>query len=85
MSPCCLSLAASNSVLADIRAVWGRNIRVIQTIEEGNQRLPGVDDVIFIQKAAWGETCSYWLLGACCALLAAVARSSRHPVQKASH
>ena len=54
-------------------------------IEEGNQRLPGVDDVIFIQKAAWGETCSYWLLGACCALLAAVARSSRHPVQKASH
>jgi biotin carboxylase len=42
-------------VLADIRAVWGSNIRIIQTIEEGNQRLPGVDEVIYIQKATWAN------------------------------
>merc|ERR1719387_2495687 len=34
---------ASQSVLADIRAVWGTRVRVIETIEEGLQRLPGVD------------------------------------------
>ena len=28
---------ASNSVLADIRAVWGNQIRVVQTVEQGVQ------------------------------------------------
>ena len=35
---------ACQSVLADIRAVWGKGIRVIQTVEEGIQKLPGMED-----------------------------------------
>lgn len=30
---------ATNSVLADIRAVWGSNVRVIQTLEAWNLRV----------------------------------------------
>mmetsp|Transcript_53138 Transcript_53138/g.124477 ORF Transcript_53138/g.124477 Transcript_53138/m.124477 type:complete len:1295 (-) Transcript_53138:103-3987(-) len=46
---------ATGSVLADIRAVWGDKIRVIQTLEEGLQRLPGMDDVIFVKPKSWGN------------------------------
>jgi biotin carboxylase len=47
---------ATNSVLADIRAVWGNRIRVLQTVEEGGQRLPGMDGVIYIGSKMWGNT-----------------------------
>jgi len=46
---------ATGSVLADIRAVWGDKIRVIQTLEEGLQRLPGMDDVIYVKPKSWGN------------------------------
>jgi hypothetical protein len=46
---------ASNSVLADLRAVWGDRIRVLQVVEDGNHRLPGTDGAIFIKPKAWGD------------------------------
>jgi hypothetical protein len=36
-----------------LRAVWGDRIRVIQVVEDGNQRLPGTDSAIFIKPRAW--------------------------------
>jgi biotin carboxylase len=42
-------------VLADLRAVWGSKIHVIQTVEAGQHALQGVDGVIFIQKKKWGD------------------------------
>jgi hypothetical protein len=45
-------------VLADLRAVWGDRIRVIQVVEDGNQRLPGTDSAIFIKPKAWGDMVS---------------------------
>jgi len=44
-----------NSVLADIRAVWGDKVKVLQVIEEGNQKLPNMDGRIQINKGAWGD------------------------------
>ena len=46
---------ATNSVLADIRAVWGSGVRVIQTLEEGNQRLPGMDAALYVRPKSWGD------------------------------
>lgn len=46
---------ATQSVLADIRAVWGNKIRVIQTIEEGNQRLPNMDGCLHVRPKSWGD------------------------------
>lgn len=46
---------ATNSVLADIRAVWGSRVRVIQTLEEGNQRLPGMDAALYVKPKSWGD------------------------------
>jgi len=46
---------ASGSVLADIRAVWGNKIRVLQTVETGLHPLPGVDGAIFIPPKTWGD------------------------------
>lgn len=46
---------ACQSVLADIRAVWGNKIRVIQTLEEGLQRLPGMDAMLFVKPKSWGD------------------------------
>jgi len=46
---------ATNSVLADIRAVWGSRVRVIQTLEEGNQRLPGMDAALYVRPKSWGD------------------------------
>eukprot|EP00439_Symbiodinium_sp_Y106_P030902 s1515_g3.t1 len=46
---------ATNSVLADIRAVWGSSVRVIQTLEEGRQRLPGMDAALYVQPKTWGD------------------------------
>ena len=46
---------ACNSVLADIRAVWGDKVKVLQVIEEGNQKLPNMDGRIQISKGAWGD------------------------------
>eukprot|EP00658_Telonema_sp_P-2_P078776 TRINITY_DN7460_c0_g1_i9.p1 TRINITY_DN7460_c0_g1~~TRINITY_DN7460_c0_g1_i9.p1 ORF type:complete len:889 (-),score=213.62 TRINITY_DN7460_c0_g1_i9:172-2838(-) len=43
------------SVLADIRAVWGSKVKVYQTIEEDGQRLPGTDAVIKIKQGGWGD------------------------------
>jgi len=43
------------SVLADIRAVWGDKIRVLQTIEEGLQPLPGVDAPLYIASKTWAD------------------------------
>jgi biotin carboxyl carrier protein/biotin carboxylase len=46
---------ASQSVVADIRAVWGANIRIIQTIEDGLQRLPNVDGALYVGQKRWGD------------------------------
>eukprot|EP00931_Biecheleriopsis_adriatica_P083062 TRINITY_DN5657_c0_g1_i3.p1 TRINITY_DN5657_c0_g1~~TRINITY_DN5657_c0_g1_i3.p1 ORF type:complete len:1302 (+),score=355.00 TRINITY_DN5657_c0_g1_i3:71-3976(+) len=46
---------ATNSVLADIRAVWGGQVRVLQTLEEGKQRLPGMDGAIYVRPKSWGD------------------------------
>jgi biotin carboxylase/biotin carboxyl carrier protein len=46
---------ATNSVLADIRAVWGPRVRVIQTLEDGLQRLPGMDGALPVLKGSWGN------------------------------
>ncbi|CAE7347625.1 unnamed protein product, partial [Symbiodinium necroappetens] len=46
---------ATNSVLADIRAVWGSSVRVIQTLEEGRQRLPGMDAALYVKPKTWGD------------------------------
>lgn len=46
---------ATQSVLADIRAVWGNSVRVIQTIEEGKQRLPGMDAALHVKPKSWGD------------------------------
>merc|ERR1719460_2942278 len=46
---------ASQSVIADIRAVWGDKIRIIQTIEDGLQRLPNVDGALYIGTKRWGD------------------------------
>jgi len=46
---------ASQSVVADIRAVWGANIRIIQTIEDGNQRLPNVDAALYLGQKKWAD------------------------------
>ena len=61
---------ATNSVLADIRAVWGPNVRVIQTLEDGLQRLPGMDGALYVQKGMcagnatlWRHLCVRWSLG----------------------
>jgi len=43
------------SVLADIRAVWGNKIRVLQTIEDGLQHLPNVDGAIYVKPKSWGD------------------------------
>jgi len=50
---------ASQSVLADIRAVWGSQIRVYQVIEDGLQKLPGVDAAIYIGVKKWGDTAHF--------------------------
>jgi len=46
---------ACQSVLADIRAVWGGRVRVYQTLEEGLTRLPGVDATIPLAPSNWGN------------------------------
>jgi len=46
---------ATQSVLADIRAVWGDKIRVVQTLEEGLQRLPGMDAALHVRPKSWGD------------------------------
>merc|ERR1719271_169973 len=46
---------ACQSVLADIRAVWGNSVRVIQTVEEGIQRLPGMDSCISVRPKSWTD------------------------------
>merc|ERR1719506_1756665 len=46
---------ASQSVIADIRAVWGSGIRILQTIEDGLQRLPNVDAALYIGTKKWGD------------------------------
>lgn len=46
---------ATQSVLADIRAVWGNQIRVIQTLEEGLQRLPNMDAALHVRPKSWGD------------------------------
>ncbi|CAD7974592.1 unnamed protein product [Amoebophrya sp. A120] len=60
---------ASNSVLADVRAVWGQAVIVVQTVEDNavsestetttnsvaNNRLQGVDDVILVRPGKWGD------------------------------
>ncbi|CAD7950773.1 unnamed protein product [Amoebophrya sp. A25] len=59
---------ASNSVLSDIRSVWGDAVTVVQTVEDSsteptstatnsvaNNRLPGVNDVIMIRPGKWGD------------------------------
>jgi hypothetical protein len=46
---------ASQSVIADIRAVWKDQIRIIQTIEQGLQRLPNVDGALYIGPKRWGD------------------------------
>jgi len=46
---------ATQSVLADIRAVWGNKIRVLQTLEDGLQRLPGMDGAIYVRPKTWGD------------------------------
>lgn len=46
---------ASQSVLADIRAVWGDKVRVLQTVEDGKQRLPGMDGVLYVRPKSWGD------------------------------
>jgi len=43
------------SVLADIRAVWGNKIGVIQCLEEGLQRLPNVDGTLYLKPKMWGD------------------------------
>jgi len=46
---------ATQSVLADIRAVWGSKVRVLQTLEEGRQRLPNMDGAIYVKPKTWGD------------------------------
>lgn len=46
---------ATQSVLADIRAVWGNKVRVLQTLEDGKQRLPGMDGVVYVKPKTWGD------------------------------
>merc|ERR1719189_35775 len=46
---------ATQSVLADIRAVWGNEIRVVQTLEEGLQRLPNMDAALHVRPKSWGD------------------------------
>ena len=46
---------ACQSVLADIRAVWGDSVRVIQTVEEGIQKLPGMDSCISVRPKSWTD------------------------------
>lgn len=46
---------ATQSVLADIRAVWGDQIRVVQTLEDGLQRLPGMDAALHVKPKSWGD------------------------------
>lgn len=56
-------------MLSDIRSVWGRDVVVVQTVEDNavegtmetttnsvaNNRLPGVDDVILVRPGKWGD------------------------------
>eukprot|EP00933_Yihiella_yeosuensis_P071818 TRINITY_DN80059_c0_g1_i1.p1 TRINITY_DN80059_c0_g1~~TRINITY_DN80059_c0_g1_i1.p1 ORF type:complete len:1309 (-),score=305.53 TRINITY_DN80059_c0_g1_i1:114-4040(-) len=46
---------ATNSVLADIRAVWGNKVRVLQTLEEGRLPLPNMDGCIYVKPKSWGD------------------------------
>lgn len=46
---------ATQSVIADIRAVWHDKVRVIQTIEDGLQHLPGADGCIYVRPKSWGD------------------------------
>jgi biotin carboxylase/biotin carboxyl carrier protein len=46
---------ATQSVLADIRAVWGDKIRVLQTLEDGLQKIPGMDGCIYVKPKSWGD------------------------------
>lgn len=50
---------ASQSVLADIRAVWGNKVRVIQTLESGGLALPGMDATIYIKPKSWGDVAHF--------------------------
>ncbi|CAE8627913.1 unnamed protein product [Polarella glacialis] len=46
---------ACQSVLADIRAVWGDRVRVLQTLEDGLQTLPGMDGALYVKAKTWGD------------------------------
>jgi hypothetical protein len=46
---------ACQSVLQDLRGVWGSKIRVIQVVEDGSHKLPGMDSAIFIRPNSWGD------------------------------
>ena len=37
------------------REVWGPRVRVIQTLEDGLQRLPGMDGALPVLKGSWGN------------------------------
>lgn len=46
---------ACQSVLADIRAVWGNRIRVLQVVEDGGQHLPNMDGALYVGTKTWGD------------------------------
>jgi biotin carboxylase len=46
---------ACQSVLADLRAVWGSKIKVIQVVETGTHHLQGMDGEVVIDQKTWGN------------------------------
>lgn len=46
---------ACQSVLADIRAVWGARVRVLQVVEDGLQHLPGMNGALYIKPKSWAD------------------------------
>jgi biotin carboxylase/biotin carboxyl carrier protein len=46
---------ACQSVLADIRAVWGNKVRVLQVIQDDGQHLPGMNGGLKIGAGMWGN------------------------------
>lgn len=46
---------ACQSVLSDIRAVWGSRVRCIQVVERKQHSLPGMDATLYIPEKSWGD------------------------------
>merc|ERR1712196_541781 len=46
---------ASNSILSEMKNVWGNKLNIVMVIEEGLQPPLGVDHAIYIKAKDWGN------------------------------